>query len=422
MIKYCIFSLFLLASSAALRLQGFTYADPLKEPYIQSELDIFDEVSLKHPELIKHYMDDIALGIPSIADYEEEFGLNAAFEEAYKTEEASEEDSKKPKGNETPSYDFRRVFRDPDIPFLKEIDVNISADPGCTPTHIVCKSPTHFSQNHPAHAAENLLPCWSVFQRYPTLQRVIAVPGSADPYAHSPWQSHMLEIMKAGVGKNDWRGEHGCKVTGHVPERGGGFNLQSGYYKDGTDRFLMRIEDAVQLQVAIGFDTAIAGTLSQLRIGILNRRGPRHWVDTNDFIENTKKLLPNAIVEETYFEGASPRYQAEWIHKQDIILSPHGQQLVNLIWARRCVGVMELFPQGYYIPGFFGAMASVVGGVAVAGYPEGRNPADDTRPALSDGHVRGKARSTPIRVHSESVVRFLNQLVAQQKQCASQYT
>merc|ERR1719356_1480584 len=124
-------------------------------------------------------------------------------------------------------------------------------------------------------------------------------------------------------------------------------------------------------------------------------------------------VFPNASVEEqSCFDDSSPEYQAEWVNKQDIIVSPHGAQLTNLIWARRCTGVMELFPQNYYIPGFFGALASVVGGVAFAGYPEGRNAADDTRPTIDDKDRREEARSKPLTSGSVSVASFLERLVA----------
>jgi len=322
----------------------------------------------------------------------------------------------KPRMNETLlPYDFKQVFQYPEIPFLKGIDIRY---PDCTPTHILCESGTNFAQTHFAHAAEKLLPCWSVFQMFPDLRRVLVVPEGENPYARSPWSSHLLEVMQVELGTRDW---NACKVAAYVPQDGGGWNLDSGAAIDNTNRFLMRTEDALQLHVAIGFGSTIAGESSQLRIGVLDRKATRHWVESSAFIEATQRLFSNSVVEEKYLDDASPRDQAEWVHKQDVIVSPHGAQLTNLIWARRCTGIIELFPQGYYIPGFFGALASVIGGVAFAGYPQGRNPAEDTLPALSDAQVRHEIRSKPLWAESESVARFLEQLVAKQKLCALTY-
>ena len=183
----------------------------------------------------------------------------------------------------------------------------------------------------------------------------------------------------------------------------------------------METADAVQLQRTVGLETTIAGQSGHLQIGILNRKATRRWQQSQEFIAAARKLPPDAHIEENYFEDKSPIEQAKWMNKQDLVISPHGAQLTNLIWARRCIGVLELFPRNYYIPGFFGALASVVGGRAFAGYPEGRDAANDTRPAISSYQVRAGARRGPVLADPESVAVLLNQVAAQQKKCAATY-
>ena len=112
---------------------------------------------------------------------------------------------------------------------------------------------------------------------------------------------------------------------------------------------------------------------------MLNRRSHRRWDADGAFLNRTRAAFPDATVaDEAYFEALAPAAQAAWVHAADVVVSPHGAQLSNLVFARRCTAVLELFPRHFYMPGFYLALALQAGAVAFAGYatddPEGDRP------------------------------------------------
>jgi hypothetical protein len=60
--------------------------------------------------------------------------------------------------------------------------------------------------------------------------------------------------------------------------------------------------------------------------------------------------------------------QASWVHRQDMILLPHGAGCVNLIFARPCTAVLEVYPNGRYIPGEYLQLARAVGAIGYTAY------------------------------------------------------
>ena len=47
----------------------------------------------------------------------------------------------------------------------------------------------------------------------------------------------------------------------------------------------------------------------------------------------TSQEAPHAEIEEASFENFSFIEQAQWVNKQDLIISPHGAQETNLLFA-----------------------------------------------------------------------------------------
>lgn len=60
----------------------------------------------------------------------------------------------------------------------------------------------------------------------------------------------------------------------------------------------------------------------------------------------------------TYFENASFLEQFAFFASVDIVLSPHGAQLTSLVALPPCGSVLELFPKHYWIPDYFGTLAT----------------------------------------------------------------
>ena len=45
----------------------------------------------------------------------------------------------------------------------------------------------------------------------------------------------------------------------------------------------------------------------------------------------------------------------------DILISPHGAQLGSIPFLPDCAAILELFPQYYWIPGYYGSLAKASG-------------------------------------------------------------
>jgi uncharacterized protein YnzC (UPF0291/DUF896 family) len=122
------------------------------------------------------------------------------------------------------------------------------------------------------------------------------------------------------------------------------------------------------------------------RIGILNRRTTRIIMNADDLAHDLSELvyvygkndggnaatntttfdyLAPSPVENTFFEQKSFVQQVEYFRNTDILISGHGAQLTGLPFmandlddnGRSCKQIMELFPNGYALPYYFGSLA-----------------------------------------------------------------
>lgn len=108
-----------------------------------------------------------------------------------------------------------------------------------------------------------------------------------------------------------------------------------------------------------------------LRVGILQRRGTRQLAGESSLVAALRAVLPepDATVEVGRFEGLSFEAQAAFVLSRDLILTPHGAQNANLLFARPCAAVVELFPRHYFLPGFYLPLAQAAGALTFAGFP-----------------------------------------------------
>jgi hypothetical protein len=281
--------------------------------------------------------------------------------------------------------------------------VTTETDPGCTPTTAVCIPDRRDWSKHFAHTSQRLLPCFSVLHRlHSNLSWVVIQEGvEYDRAKMSSWNNELLKAMQIEVRENATGLD--CKVTSTVRHCPGSYCLNG-------------VDDALELHRRMGLSGSISGkSADKFKVGILNRARSRHWSGASAFIGIASQDFPHAEFEEGYFENMSFAEQAHWVNKQDIIVSPHGAAETNILFARRCVGVIELSPENYYIPEWFAGLANAVGATFYGGYPEGRNGWTDTQAKWDC--CRAQMRSSPVFARPDSVLTFLKEAVAQQRQC-----
>jgi Glycosyltransferase 61 len=124
------------------------------------------------------------------------------------------------------------------------------------------------------------------------------------------------------------------------------------------------------------------------------------------------------------FIGHTLYEQAYLMHHADIIYSPHGAQLANLIYIRPCTVLVEFFPRAYYVQ-FFQPLALSAKGISYEGYPTSTiNFTDKVADSLltsQNYEVQKVVRKARINVQSEFFLRTLPELIGATIQCRSNY-
>jgi hypothetical protein len=97
-------------------------------------------------------------------------------------------------------------------------------------------------------------------------------------------------------------------------------------------------------------------------IRILNRE-----ISSNRSLLNAETLkrelsnMTDVPIDISFFEGKGFVEQIQFMMETDILISPHGAQLTSVNFIPSCGGVVELFPQGFWFPHFFGPLATSSG-------------------------------------------------------------
>lgn len=298
---------------------------------------------------------------------------------------------------------------------------------------VFCRFPERsFALHHFPHFLQQAYPCWSLLQRFRPTGKHFYMVIPAKPLRHSQYIRSFLDAIK--------RSSLNVKVI----YGNGSFSLHRDGCSDdstsilatkafsdtGWDRpvkyFMNHTADLAQLQKAVLGSSFRAGPsslvplLQTMNILILDRKGStRDWV----FATNAKdlfelKLGGDATVNyiET-FSGLTLQKQAKAMHSADIIVSPHGAQLSNLVYIRPCTVVIELFPRNYYLQ-FYQALVVSANGVSYDGYPVGVNKVEETRTMLA-GDKRAETRDVRILTSPVSILEALPGLISASSQCRS---
>jgi capsular polysaccharide biosynthesis protein len=158
-------------------------------------------------------------------------------------------------------------------------------------------------------------------------------------------------------------------------------------------------------------------------IGIVNRRyeSRRSIVNIDEIYREVFQRYPNSIVSVTYFEDLTVLQQIQYMMEHDIIVSPHGAQLVNLIYMptyEGCSNIMEIFPENYLFGIFFGSLARA-GGIRHSSMYVSANPPPitDQFQYVSDLDQREVEFCLPL----ELVIDAVDNMVTNWSKCCSEY-
>jgi Glycosyltransferase 61 len=164
---------------------------------------------------------------------------------------------------------------------------------------------------------------------------------------------------------------------------------------------------------------ATAGKQIVPKITIINRRNNRELLVAEDIVTLLQRANKDFEVQIVYIDSNTTfEEQIRFFATTDILISPHGAQLIGIPFMPDCGIVFEIFPVGYYLPYYFGSLASAAG--LMHSFTISTN-SDDWRSEcmvnMKDRKSRQSVRNKPICIDPVSVAGSVLSLVDSWKQC-----
>lgn len=98
------------------------------------------------------------------------------------------------------------------------------------------------------------------------------------------------------------------------------------------------------------------------RITVLNRKSNRQLLNVDELVADLRESLQLSYdIPVIDFEKATFRDQVKTFSVTDILVTPHGAQEAGIVFMPQCAGVLEMFPEGFFLPKFFGSLAASAG-------------------------------------------------------------
>jgi Glycosyltransferase 61 len=157
----------------------------------------------------------------------------------------------------------------------------------------------------------------------------------------------------------------------------------------------------------------------------------QNYVYTHNFTNQdsrtmTRKTVQTYRMNVTYvptFTGCTLYEQALYMHRADIIYSPHGAQLSNVLYIRPCTVLVEFFPWAYYLQ-FFQSLVVNARGISYEAYGTGitlLNGTNRVTETMMHGRIRSQLKGVSINVSSEFYTSTFPQLIHATIQCRMDY-
>jgi hypothetical protein len=130
-------------------------------------------------------------------------------------------------------------------------------------------------------------------------------------------------------------------------------------------------------------------------------------------IQQANPKVPHIPI--TYFKGITFADQVRFFSSIDLLISPHGAQLMGIFFMLSpCGGVLELFPKPYSIPQFFGSLAETSDLQHYALYVSNETSTIDNAPS-------GRSHNVNLCPLATNIVQAAQIMMDDWFQCCAQY-
>ncbi len=285
---------------------------------------------------------------------------------------------------------------------------------------LVCTFQTNQAYGkHFAHAMQQLYGCFSFYQQYPFSSRKVLVlpPQLQTQLGTNPFLNGFFRFLQDEL-KVEFLGPNGVQDMEYVSPAD--TFTPGGYHISHTAELNRQIQSFLSLQddpheVCRGDEIAP-------RFGILNRRPAvgRSIQNTANVVTVLQDLSWNMTVSVQYFEGTSFADQVEFFRGIDILLAPHGAQNTGIPFManKKCSHLVEVFPENYLLPTFYGSLARNAG-IGYAYLYLSRTSMDGSLSRKEDSTLEGRvqARAVNLCLEPDAIRESVASLVDDWKAC-----
>jgi hypothetical protein len=287
---------------------------------------------------------------------------------------------------------------------------------------------------HFPHAMQQLYACWSYWQHYKDKRPVLNVRLDTNesllqrvqhfvyrrrsrdkPFLSTFWRL-LEDVFQVEIRHNSPETVEG--VSASVPDRWSNVAANE------------RMSDGYAMLSGAGHAAALRDGLlettscpSQVRIGLLNRKQNRSLLNIVELQDAIQLRFPGSSIALDYFEGKTFGEQIQFFGSVDILVSPHGAQLTGIPFMPTCGQVLEIFPEGYLIPTFFGSLAEASDlGHAYMYLGDSNQSLEEVQSRMmEDRKQRSRMRQANLCPVSDQVADSVEQLMEQWQNCCHQY-
>lgn len=277
-----------------------------------------------------------------------------------------------------------------------------------------------FMYVHFPHFMESIFACWSWWQAHPLQRPALLMPPN--------WQAIRNELLNRAPfikGVVDFLIAENVLIVGDPDILNANQEMAQALPTEGlrmarpadAKSFKDRMLASLALERPVPLNHTCLSATTSPRIAILNRKRDRVLLNAVNLARALEAELRISHIPILYIEGTTFREQVKLFSSSfDILITPHGAALTNIVFMPNCGGVLEIMPFGYRFQAYFGLLAPTIG--LAHGYVYiGENFANETAYWTATFQRRGIARRINQCPRVETVVEGVHLYVKKFREC-----